>query len=228
MLPQAQHVRLSTIEAEYLRDTRDKPLDAHRGIYQTFDFGITPIALGSSASFLRFLGQTAFYRPVTPWLVWANNFRLGLAQPFSGSAVPLSEEFFSGGADSLRGFPINGAGPQRPVPVCTVPSNAATCTLISVPVGGDMLFIVNSEARFPIPISIAGKSGLGGAVFYDGGNVYSKISLSQFANDFTHSIGGGIRYQTPVGPIRFDVAYRLTSIPGISAVEYFVTLGQSF
>jgi outer membrane protein insertion porin family len=160
-------VRLSTISAELVRDTRDKPLDAHRGFYQTFDFGVTPTALGSSADFVRFLGQTAYYRQVKPWLVLANNVRLGLAVPFGGTDVPLSERFFSGGADSLRGFPINGAGPQRPVQVCSNPNDPTTCTLISVPVGGDMLFVVNSEARFPIPL----KSGLGGVVFYDGGNV---------------------------------------------------------
>lgn len=226
VLPQDQHVRLSTFDGEFIRDTRDKPLDAHRGVYQTADFGITLHSLGASADFVRFLGQSAFYKQVRPWLVWANNFRLGFAQPYSGSQVPLSEEFFSGGPDSLRGFPIDGAGPQRPVPVCSSPTNPSTCSLISVPVGGDMLFIFNSEARFPLPISI--KRGLGGVVFYDGGNVYANISLRQFADDFTHSVGLGLRYQTPVGPIRFDVAYRLTPIPGVRAIQYFVTLGQSF
>jgi outer membrane protein insertion porin family len=224
VLPQDQHVRLSTFDAEYVRDTRDKPLDAHHGVYQTFDIGITPTALGSSANFARFLGQTAFYKPVKPWLVWANNFRLGLAKPFAGSFVPISEAFFTGGADSLRGFPIDGAGPQRPVPVCSNPANQATCTLISVPVGGDMLFIVNSEARFPLPIY----PGLGAVLFYDGGNVYSNINLRQFADDFTHTVGVGIRYQTPVGPIRLDVGYRLTNVPGLQATQYFVSIGQSF
>lgn len=224
VLPEDQHVRLSTFDAEYVRDSRDKPLDAHHGIYQTFDFGVTAKSLGASADFLRFLGQTAFYKPVKPWLIWANNFRIGLAKPFSGSDVPLSERFFSGGADSLRGFPINGAGPQRPVPVCSNPSNPSTCTLISVPVGGDMLFIFNSEARFPLPIY----HGIGGAVFYDGGNVYSNINLRQFADDFTHSVGVGLRYQTPVGPVRLDFGYRITSVPGVKDTQYFVTLGQSF
>jgi outer membrane protein assembly factor BamA len=141
VLPQDQHVRLSTFSGEYLHDSRDNPLDAHHGLYQTFTFGVTPTALGSSANFVRFLGQTAFYVPVRPWLTWANNVRLGLATPFSGSMVPLSQRFFTGGADSLRGFPINGAGPQRPVSVCSNPSNPATCTVISVPIGGNMLFI---------------------------------------------------------------------------------------
>jgi len=224
VLPQDQRVRLSTFSAEYVRDTRDKPLDAHHGVYQTFSFGITPTALGSSSDFVRFLGQSAFYLPVNPWLTWANNLRLGLASPFAGSFVPLSERFFSGGADSLRGFPTNGAGPQRPVTVCSNPSDASTCTLISVPVGGHMLAMLNSEARFPIPL----KKGLGGVVFYDGGNVYSNINFHQFYSNYSNSVGFGIRYQTPVGPIRFDIGRNLNPISGVKATQYFVTLGQAF
>ena len=224
ILPKDQRLRLSTFAAEYIRDTRDKPLDAHHGVYQTFDFGITPTVLGSSASFVRLLGQSAFYIPVRPWLTWANNLRLGVAVPFSGSAVPLSERFFTGGADSLRGFPINGAGPQRPVNVCSNPGDSSTCSLISVPVGGDALFIVNSELRFPIPVM----KGLGGVGFYDGGNIYTNVNFKQSVDDYTNTVGFGIRYQTPVGPIRVDFGHRLTSVPGVKATQYFVTLGQSF
>ena len=224
VLPQDQHVRLSSFDGEFVHDTRDKPLDAHHGVYQTADFSVTSTALGASADFFRFFGQAAFYLPVKPWLVWANNFRLGLAIPFSSSFVPLSESFFSGGADSLRGFPIDGAGPQRPLPVCSNPSVPSTCTLISVPVGGNMLFIVNSEVRFPLPIY----QNLGGVFFYDGGNVYSNINLGQLAGNFTHTLGVGLRYNTPVGPIRLDFGYRLTNVPGIKSTQYFVTLGQSF
>ncbi|HVB34201.1 MAG TPA: POTRA domain-containing protein [Patescibacteria group bacterium] len=224
VLPQDQRVRLSTVSAEYIRDTRDNPLDAHRGVYQAFDFGVTPSAFGSSANFFRFLGQSAFYIPVRPWLTWANDFRLGFAIPFAGTSVPLSERFFSGGAESLRGFPINGAGPQRPVQVCSNPSDASTCTLISVPVGGDMLFIFNSEARFPLPLI----SHLGGVFFYDGGNVYRNINFPQWIDDYTNTVGAGLRYRTPVGPVRFDVGYRLTAVPGVRALQYFVTIGQAF
>jgi outer membrane protein insertion porin family len=224
--PQDQHVRLSTFSAQYSRDTRDKPLDARKGVYQIFDFGVTSVPLGSDANFVRFLGQAAFYLPVRPWLTWANNFRLGLAIPFAGSFVPLSEAFFSGGAESLRGFPINGAGPQRPVQVCTNPADPSTCSLISVPVGGESLFIFNTEARFPIPNHWTNK--VGGAIFYDGGNVYAHVNLPQMWKQYTNTIGFGLRYNTPVGPIRFDIGHRLTSIPGVNATQYFVTLGQAF
>jgi outer membrane protein insertion porin family len=225
VLPQDQHVKLSTIYVQYLRDTRDNPLDAHRGLYQTFNFSVNPTSFGSTSSFVRFLGQTAFYRPIKPWLTWANNFRFGIAAGFGDKGyVPLSQRFFSGGPDSLRGFPINGAGPQRPVPVCSNPADPSTCTLISVPAGGLMLAIVNSEARFPIRLV----ENLGGVVFYDGGNVYTNINAHQFVSNYTNSIGFGFRYNTKVGPIRVDFGRNLNPIPGVKATQYFVTLGQAF
>jgi len=224
VLPQDRKVRLSTPSLQYIRDTRDKPLDAHKGQFETVTFAVSPRAFGSSASFIRFFAQSSFYRPINSKLVWANNFRLGLAAPFNGSDVPLSESFFTGGPDSLRGFAINAAGPQRPVQVCSNPSDSSTCTLINVPVGGKMLAIFNSEVRFPLPIY----KNLGGVVFYDGGNVYSNINFRQFADNYTNSIGIGLRYNTKVGPIRIDLGRNLNPIPGLRATQYFITLGQSF
>jgi outer membrane protein insertion porin family len=225
VLERDRRVKLSTVFTRYVRDTRDNPLDAHHGQYQSLNFGVTAEPLGSSSSFVRFFGQTAFYKPVRPWLTWANNFRLGLAAPFGQNGyVPLSERFFSGGLDSLRGFAINGAGPQRSVPVCSNPSDASTCTLISVPSGGLTLAIFNSEGRFPIPL----KKDLGGVVFYDGGNVYANINVHQFLSNYSNSIGVGIRYQTRVGPIRVDLGRNLNPQPGLKATQYFVTLGQAF
>jgi outer membrane protein insertion porin family len=225
VLPQDQRVKVSSVYAQFVHDSRDKPLDAHKGVYETLSLSIAPTAFGSSSSFTRFVGQFAFYRPVKPWLLWANSFRVGLAAPFGDRGyVPLSERFFTGGPDSLRGFPINGAGPQRPVPVCSNPADTSTCTLISVPGGGLMLGIFNSEARFPIPL----KKDLGGVVFYDGGNAYQNINAHQFVSNYTNSIGFGIRYNTRVGPVRFDVGRNLNPIPGIKATQYFVTLGQAF
>jgi outer membrane protein insertion porin family len=224
VLPQDEHVRLSTLAVEYVRDTRDHPLDAHKGEFQSVSFGATPTALGSSANFVRFLAQTSFYKPIRPWLTWANNFRIGLAAPFDASLVPLSERFFTGGPDSLRGFPIYGGGPQRAVQVCSNPADPSTCTVISVPVGGEMLAIFNSEARFPLAVN----KNLGGVIFYDGGNVYSNINARQFVNDYTNSVGVGLRYNTRVGPIRIDVGRNVSPIPGVKATQYFITLGQAF
>jgi outer membrane protein assembly factor BamA len=189
VLPQDQNVHLSTLSAALIHDTRDRPLDAHRGVFGTIDFGVTPTALGSSADFVRLFTQLAYYRPFHS-IVLANSIRIGLAAPFAGSFVPTSQLFFSGGGTSLRGFPINGAGPQRLVPFCNVLQGESGCVNITVPVGGKQLFIFNSEVRFPLGIMKA----LGGVVFYDGGNVFGAISLNNFAANYTNTIGVGLRY----------------------------------
>ncbi|HZQ69612.1 MAG TPA: POTRA domain-containing protein [Terriglobales bacterium] len=224
VLPQDRNVRLSTFSASIIQDTRDKPLDPHKGHYGTLDFGVTPTALGSSANFTRLVGQYATYRPVTPAkIIWANSIRLGLAAPFAGSFVPTSQRFFAGGGTTLRGFPTNGAGPQRAVAVCP-PGQTTGCSRISVPVGGNQLVILNSELRYPIPII----NNLGGVVFYDGGDVYSHIRFSDFVEHYTSTVGIGFRYSTPVGPVRIDIGRNLNPIPGINPFQFFITLGQAF
>jgi outer membrane protein assembly factor BamA len=223
VLSQDRSVRLSTVSAALIRDTRDKPLDAHHGMFATLNLGITPIALGSSANFAKLFGQYAFYKPVHS-MVFANSIRIGLASPFAGSFVPTSQLFFSGGGSSLRGFPIDEAGPQRLVPFCNVLQGQSGCVNITVPVGGRELFILNSELRFPLHIT----KPLGGVVFYDGGNVYSAINLPNFANNYTSTVGFGLRYATPIGPIRLDVGRLLNPVTGISPWQYYITVGQAF
>jgi outer membrane protein insertion porin family len=223
VLDQDRNVRLSTLSATLIRDTRDKPLDAHRGIFSTVDFSITPEAFGSSATFAKLFGQYAFYKPVHS-IVFANSIRIGLAKALAGSFVPTSQLFFSGGGTSLRGFPIDEAGPQRLVPFCNVLQGQSGCVAVTVPVGGRELFILNSEVRFPLHITKA----LGGVVFYDGGNVYSAINLPNFINNYTNTIGVGLRYATPIGPVRIDFGRNLNPVPGINPTQYYITIGQSF
>jgi outer membrane protein assembly factor BamA len=224
VLPSDQNVRLSTLTGSFIRDTRDNPLDAHLGIYESFEVDLNPTALGSNTNFVRFLGQTAYYKSIfTQNVVWANSLRLGLEQAFAGAQIPLSESFFSGGGSTLRGFPLNGAGPQRSVPVCGNAADPTTCAQITVPLGGPQLLIVNSELRFPSSLF----SKLGGVVFYDGGNVFHSLGLGDIGS-YSNTIGVGVRYATPVGPIRFDIGRNLNPVPGLRSWQYFITLGQAF
>jgi outer membrane protein assembly factor BamA len=229
--PEDENVRSSMLAASFINDTRDKPLDAHRGVFETVDFGVSPRFMGSTDNFERFYGQAAIYRQIRPWVVWANSVRLGLVDSFAGSHVPISEKFFSGGADSLRGFPLNGAGPQILATLCTAANNPGTCTFkITAPEGGRELFIVNSEGRFPIPITFPSPidKNLGAVIFYDGGNVYNTIGFRGFISNYSNTVGIGLRYQTPIGPVRIDVGHNLNPVPGLKSTNLFVTLGQSF
>jgi outer membrane translocation and assembly module TamA len=147
-----------------------------------------------------------------------------LAKAFSGSFVPTSQLFFSGGGTTLRGFPIDEAGPQSLVPFCNVLTGQTGCVNVTVPLGGRELFILNSELRFPLRIMKA----LGGVVFYDGGNVFSAINLNNFINNYSNTIGVGLRYATPIGPVRIDLGRNLNPVPGINPTQYYITLGQAF
>lgn len=224
LIPAAdRHVRLSILSGNFIRDTRDNPLDATKGIYQSYEAGINPGVIGSNFSFAKFLAQTAYYHKVFADIVWANNVRLGILQPFAGSHIPVEERFFSGGGSTLRGFPLNGAGPQQQI---SVRDSTGTLFPITVPVGGNQLFIVNSEFRIPVNYDLPFvHKNLGFAAFYDGGNVFMKPG---FSGQYTNTFGFGIRYKTPVGPVRVDVGHNLNAPPGVKSTQFFVTLGQAF
>jgi outer membrane protein assembly factor BamA len=222
---QDQHIRLSTLAANFTRDTRDNPLDEHRGFLGTVELDFNAKKLGSSVDFAKLTAQAAYYKEKFHHIVWANSIRIGLARPFDGSFVPLSEQFFSGGGNTLRGFPLDSAGPQRPVEVC--PNGTSGCgVLIQVASGGNELFILNSEARIPLGI----KKGLSIVPFYDGGNVFSDIGFRDFTGMYSYSnnVGLGLRYSTPVGPIRVDLGRNLDPVTGVKATQYFISIGQAF
>ena len=221
-------VRLSTLAANLTRDTRDNPLNEHSGVLRSLVVDFISSKLGSSVDFARLTGQVAIYKEKFHNIVWADSIRIGLEEPFANSFVPLSEEFFTGGGNSLRGIPLDGAGPQRPVEIC---NNGTTgCgNFISVPSGGNELLILNSEARIPLPFM----AGLRIVPFYDGGNVFSSVGFHDISSLYSNNVGLGLRYDTPVGPIRFDIGRDLNSIPGVIprkyfGTQFFVSIGQAF
>lgn len=219
-----QHVRLSGLGANITRDTRDNAMDEHRGVLQSIELDFNSTKLGSSVDFAKLTTQAAYYKQGFHNIVWANSLRIGLAQPFNNSRVPLSEEFFSGGGNSLRGFPLDGAGPQRAVELSINGCSSPNCPQILVPSGGSELLIINSEARIPLPF----KKGLSVVPFYDGGNVFPIPGFHDFASLYSNNVGLGLRYLTPVGPIRFDLGRNLNPVQGIKATQYFVSIGQAF
>jgi outer membrane protein insertion porin family len=228
----SQPTLVSGIGITYARDRRDNPADATRGNFNTIDVTNTFKAIGSSADFFRLSFQNSSFYPFGRAFVFARSMRFGYEQPWdntvepddptctaasSGSTsipcetIPLPERFFAGGGASLRGFSLNQAGPRDPV--------------TGFPVGGLAMLVFNQELRFPMKLPFIGNR-LGGTLFYDGGNVYSDInhitlrwkspSLTDL-NYFSHTVGFGVRYPTPIGPVRVDFGYQ------INPAQYEVT-----
>jgi len=219
LVPQfLQPVRIGMLSANFVYDRRDNPADPHKGIYNTADMGVSGSFFGSQRSFARVLVRNATYYSLTKNLVLARQTQFGIIQPFSSPAgvsedesVPLPERFFAGGADSLRAFAYNQAGP-RDTGAPLVPGGP-TSQPTGFPLGGNALFVNNVELRFPF----IGEN-IEGVFFHDMGNVFSGAGNISFRfhqknlQDFdytVHAVGFGVRYRTPIGPIRGDLAYSL-------------------
>lgn len=213
-----QPVRIGYLSANLVQDRRDNPADAHRGIYNVLDGGIATSYFGSQRSFGKMLVRQATYTPFWKDWVFARQLTFGAIFPFKVPAgfqgqdyIPLPERFFGGGADSNRGFPYNEAGP-RDIGTPAGPGGIATPPT-GFPLGGDAVFFHQTELRFPL----IGEN-IRGVLFEDMGNVYSTLGDISFRttqrnlqdfNYMVHAAGFGIRYKTPVGPIRLDLAYSI-------------------
>jgi outer membrane protein insertion porin family len=270
-------VRVGIPSFSYIRDKRDNPIETHKGNFTTADFGTATSRLGSETNFNRFFLQNSTYQQFgrNKW-VFARSTRIGIAAPFGGAVhdengapvapfIPLPERFFAGGANSLRGFDLNGAGPRD--------------LSFGTPLGGGGMFVNSLELRTP-PVSLpfVGQN-MGFVLFHDAGNVFNnpgdiwsslgKVRQPNFSdcrnvtipqaenkcsfNYLSHAIGSGIRYKTPIGPVRVDVGYNLNpttfprycingcttvngatvpNAPGdvhtLSRFNFFFSIGQTF
>ena len=251
LLPRlAQNVRAGIASFNLVQDRRDDPVEPRKGVYNTLDAGLATKVFGSQTSFVRLLARNATYHKLGQKIILARETQLGFEPAFSIPAgsdptdpVPLPERFFGGGGSTLRGVPENQAGPRD--------------LLTGFPLGGTALFFNNTEFRFPLL-----GANINGVVFEDAGNIFSRPGAMTFRvrqrgpadfNYMVHAIGFGIRYKTPVGPIRVDIAYSINppqyngfagnytqlvqcsqlhtcqaARQQISHLQFFFSLGQAF
>jgi outer membrane protein insertion porin family len=247
----SQPVRLGLISGALIQDHRDDPLDPHKGYFFSVDLGLAEHIFGSQRNFARLIARHSSYYKLGKRVVLARNTVIGeiLAFDYTGTAydsIPLPERFYSGGDTTNRGFPPEQAGPRDPN--------------TGFPIGGTAMLFNQTELRFPL----IGEN-IGGVLFHDMGNTFQSISNVTFHvtqhglqdfNYMVHAVGIGIRYRTPIGPLRVDLAYSINppnffGFPGtlqqlynagvnpcgtpgactqtsISHFQYFFSIGQTF
>jgi len=191
----SQPVHVGFLSMGFIQDKRDDPIDSHHGMYTSIDLALAASVFGSQTDFGRVVARNSSYYSLTKSLVLARTTEFGLIERYGGlPEIPLAERFFGGGTFSDRAFPDFQAGPRDPI--------------TGFPIGGNALLMNTIELRFPLI-----GDNLGGVLFNDLGNVYSAVNRInlQFRQpnlqDFDYAVQGfgfGLRYRTPVGPVRVD------------------------
>ena len=203
-------VTIGSINPSLILDRRDDPFNPRSGSLNAITIRDAALILGSEAQFVKATVQSSWYQALSSRLVFAFSARAGVATRFGVTQViPLPERFFAGGMSTVRGYEQDKLGIEG---VTIVNGN---------PTGGNAMLIFNEELRIALPQSF------GLVLFFDHGNVwleYRDIRLS----DIKSTTGVGIRYNTPVGPIRLDWGYKLNRETGESPWAVNFTLGHAF
>lgn len=218
----ANVMQVATVGPQIDVDYRDNPFLPTKGTNTRLSTDYSNPNIGSSqgVEFGRIDGSHTFYQRLgSPRVVWANAIRGGYLRNFSrqeGSGVPTDWAFILGGIYTLRGFDI--ATPSERVPKdgnADFKLGQANQKLIK---SKSDYYLVKSELRFPL----YGES-FGGVVFYDGGRVH--IDNYGFKRSYRDAVGVGVRFNTPVGPAAFDVAWKIRPEEGESPWRWHFYIG---
>lgn len=193
------------VEAQW--NTSDSPLNPTRGIFLRGRFDHSSTAIISDINFVKLLVEGRHYMPLWGRTILAMRLKLGAIRPYGGSeGVPFNLRFFAGGPGSVRGFTLNRLGPLDTA---------------NRPLGGNSLIEGSVEVRFPLV------GDLGGALFLDFGNVF-RTPFTYRLGDLRYAAGPGIRYRTPIGPVRLDVGFILDRRADESYGRVEFSIGQAF
>jgi len=197
----------SAISASLTRNTTDYRPDPTSGMMNTLS--VEYAGFGGTTRYARYIGETIYFYPVGWGTVLSTRGTLGHIHGV-GKDVPIDEKFYLGGINTLRGYSGRTVSPF--VTNETPPNNAGGIkndTLSRAYVGGDTEAIFNIEYVFPL----LKEAGLKGVLFFDAGNSYAQ--LGDIFTKFQTSYGGGLRWFSPIGPLRLEYGIPINPRSGI-------------
>lgn len=227
---QFQSGRTSSMRLSFNWDKRDNRLFPTEGHLESASAEFASSLFGSENLFQRFRAIERFYRPLGYGLVFKVNLSAGYIRSTDpiNRPVAISEKFFAGGINSIRGYVLRTISPTKKVAASLEP----TAGTFDLTVGGNKELITNWEVEFPL---FEG-AGVRGVAFYDAGNVFGEtenfFQSSQRGGDLPlglfHSAGIGLRWFSPLGPLRFEVGFPLTRRAQDEAYLFEFTIGNFF
>jgi outer membrane protein insertion porin family len=220
---QAGTSTLSSLTSTLRRDTTDYRLDPTTGAVS--EVSLEYAGLGGSEQFARYDLDHRVFFPVFWGTVFSARGHLGYIQEVGGEEIPIDERFFLGGLNSLRGFEPRRVGPRLRRSVESVdPATGVPIAIVSDfdYFGGNKAAYFNAEYLFPI----AKELGLKGVLFYDLGNAWSEDE--DYLTDLRSSVGGGIRWFSPMGPLRLEWGYNLDPKEAEPQSDFQFSIGRFF
>lgn len=222
--PSDEDTIVSSITGTLDWDTRNNRLDASGG--EHFQLSGEFAGLGGRV-FQKYLASAKFYRNLGWKFVYRTNFEMGaIANALTDSPVPTSERFMMGGIFNLRGYPQNSISPA--VRVANLRKNKDGSSqdpdggLTKVPIGGSYKVLTMHEVEFPlIP-----DADIRAVVFFDAGNTWTDFST--LSPSLYSDVGWGIRWYSPLGPLRFEWGYPLSRLPNAPVPNFNFIIAPAF
>jgi outer membrane protein assembly complex protein YaeT len=247
-------VRLSFLSGGLFWDRRDSVLAPTTGTLFVADHEIALRQIGSEVGFVKSFYQLSYFRPLTAnrRFVLATRAQVGAARGFERTVpdldetgaprigsdgepltrvitdLPASHRFFAGGSTTVRGFQLDRLGDLR-VLDADGESNGGVLNSSGLSSGGNGLILMNAEVR-----AVVGRlfgRGFGVAGFVDGGNVFDRVSAMSLAR-LRGAVGFGVRYDSPLGPIRLDFGFKMNRLTFVGrrerGWEYHLSIGEAF
>lgn len=196
----------TSVEASLIREKRDDAFNPLRGHFSSLSLQYAFPLFATESDFLKLAFKHQRYFSPGRRVVLGGTFRLGLGM----GRMPIHERFFAGGSNSFRGQEFDDLGPKD--------------QQSAMPVGGKAMVLFNLEAVFPL---LADVPELGGALFYDAGNVFANRNDLRLGG-LEHAVGLGVRYRTPLGPVRLELGWNLTDPARKGKPIVYVTIGNIF
>jgi outer membrane protein insertion porin family len=227
--------RTSSLRLSFNYDKRDNRLFPTSGHLESASAEFATSLLGSQNLFQRYRLIERRYKPLFWGLVFKLNLSLGYIRATDplNHPVAISEKFFAGGINSIRGYTLRSISPTKKI----VASPDPDAGLLDYAVGGNKELLTNWEIEFPI----IGSAGIRGVLFYDAGNVFSETENFFQSNQrpdangrgtlpfgLFHSVGFGVRWFSPLGPLRFEIGFPLTRRPVDDSQLFEFTIGNFF
>jgi outer membrane protein insertion porin family len=196
----------TSLAPSFVLERRDDAFNPEGGHFSSLALDWAFPLFQTESDFLKGLFKYQRYFTLAPRVVFDGTFRLGLGM----GKMPIHERFFAGGSNSFRGAEFDELGPKDPES--------------GVPIGGKALILLNLESAFPLVSSLPYLSGV---VFYDTGNIFYNRSDFDIRH-LEHAVGMGLRYRTPLGPVRLELGWNLSDPERRGKPIAFITIGNIF